>query len=87
MLYTFNKDSLEYERINFRPLIYTIIFISLISFLARWLYFDAEIVKTTDWRGKEIKVTVEEHLKQQKQEREYDKEAKEFFQQRANANR
>lgn len=86
-LYTFNKEALEYEKINFRPLVYTIIFVSLLSFSARWLYFDAEIIKTTDWRGKEIKITIEQHLKQQKQEQVYDREAKEFFQQRTNANR
>lgn len=85
-LYTFNKDALEYEKINFKPLIMTIIFVSLFSLFARWLYFDAELIKTTDWRGKEIKITIEQHLKQQKQEQIYDTEAKAFIQQRTNVN-
>lgn len=85
MMYTFDKESLEYKKVDFRPLL-VLPFILLFAFGCRFLFFEAAIVSTTDWRGKEIKITPTEYLKQKSIENQYDREYKEFIQAQTKSN-
>lgn len=77
--YYFDSERLEYTRLNFKPLILTVLIVLGVSFSFRHLYFDAAIVETTDWRGEKVKTTVEKYLKQRSVERKYDKDYKKYL--------
>lgn len=68
-IYTFNKETLEYERVSLKTILIlpTVLFLGL---LFNYLYFRAEIIEDWQWkysRGKELekvntKITVEEWI-------------------------
>lgn len=79
MLYYYDEEKLEYVRINFKPLFLTLVLVLAVSFGFRYLYFDAEIITTIDFRGKGYKITIEQHLQQQKIEKKYDNDLKKYY--------
>lgn len=85
IFYTFDKESLEYKRVDFKPLL-VLPFILLFAVGFRHLYFDAQIIDTTDFRGTKTKTTVENYLKQKSKEQKYDAEYKEFIQNQSKVN-
>lgn len=76
--YYFDTEKLEYKRVDFKPLLILPVILA-VSFLFRFLFFDAAIIETTDFRGKKCKVTIEQHLEQKKIERKYEQEYKNYL--------
>ena len=72
----YNKESLEFEQINFRPLLWLIPVI-IFSLFCRWFFF-TPIFEVENFRRQKEKVTILEKTKQLSQQKQYEIQANKY---------